>query len=138
MEKHGGYQLALSERVLIAQITGSWNEEAAREFDAQFRQRVASFNGETWGHLVLLDDWELGTPDIEPIVTELTAWCISQRLTHAAQIFSDSQIKKFQLDKMITEKIDGFERRQFRDINEGLQWLHASGYVCSLPDFLKQ
>ena len=128
MQSHGDFQIWCKNNVVYANASDSWNEETAKEFNRIFQHTVKTNGAEKWAHIVFLNDWDLGVPEIEPIIIELTQWCIANGMTHAAQVFSRSMIKKYQLDKMVSEKIGDFERRQFGDEEEAYLWLREQGY----------
>ena len=67
---HGEYQLLLSNRILIAKVSGSWNLEAAQNYAQDFKQLAQALTGRPWAHLVLLDDWQLSVPEVNPVIHE--------------------------------------------------------------------
>lgn len=125
--EHGHFSIDVSGRVLCAHLSGSWNSQTAERFSDEFKYKAQALIGEPWGHLVLLDDWDLGVPEMTPIIERLVNWCIEQNLVRAAQVFSPSMIKKYQLDAMVVEKIGDFERRNFTDQSSAIAWLEAEG-----------
>lgn len=131
MRVHGQFDIWADNQIIYATIQGSSNAELALSLSDQMKNLAQQQMPAKWGHMVWLDDWELGTPDIEPIIQELTEWCIVHGMTHAAQIFSPSTIKRYQLDKMIVEEKDGFKRRQFRTTDEAKQWLRREGFTLT-------
>ena len=100
----------------------------AQQYAAAFRQAGQSMPNRPWGHIVYLDDWELGTPDIEPVIVELVGWAIENSLTRSAQVYSPSMLKKYQLDRMIAESLGEFERRTFKDESSAFDWLKHEGF----------
>jgi len=54
--------------VLLGKASGTWNIETALRFSLEFRQLALSLNTSKWAHIMYLEDWQLGTPEIEPIV----------------------------------------------------------------------
>ena len=125
--EHGHFSIDVSGRVLCAHLSGSWNSQTAERFSDEFKYKAQALIGEPWGHLVLLDDWDLGVPEMTPIIERLVNWCIEQNLVRAAQVFSPSMIKMYQLDAMVVEKIGDFERRNFTDKSSAIAWLEAEG-----------
>lgn len=126
---HGEFKLCVSNNILIARLTGTWNEECAKDFSEQFKEQVHLLQKPRWGHLVFLDDWELSIPEVLPIVTDLVTFCINNGLEKSAQVYSESMIKKLFLDKMIVEKKGDFERRIFIKQNEAINWLNQNGFT---------
>lgn len=126
--QHGVFKCYRSHNILIARLSGSWNVECARNFAENFKQEAQPLTTQPWGHLVYLDDWELGVPEIMPIITELVTWCIANHLKKSAQVYSESMSKRYFLDKMVVDKTDNFERQVFIDQHEAIAWLKQSGF----------
>lgn len=128
MQEHGDFKIWVVENVLFAELIGAWNEEASLNFQKAFMDEAACLVGKPWAHVVYLDDWVLGTPEMEPIIQDLTQWCITNGLKCAAQVFSPSMVKKFQLNKMVVEHQGTFVRKQFKDKKSAFEWLEAEGF----------
>ena len=94
---------------------------------------AAHFQDENWGHLVLLDDWELGIPEMVPIIERLVAWCLENGLTRAAQVYSPSMIKQYHLNEMVVQEIGAFQRHSFAKRVDAEEWLAASGFHLDAP-----
>ncbi|MCD8520769.1 MAG: hypothetical protein LRY66_01940 [Saccharospirillaceae bacterium] len=132
--QHGEFVITTNGNILVARLSGSWNEEAARAYDKALREHVAELPP-SWGHMVLLDEWQLGVPEIGPIIETLVHWCIAQGLRRAAHVYSPSLLKKLQLEDMVTESAQGFYRRAFADAESALGWLNAEGFeLATEPD----
>lgn len=126
---HGAFQFHVSNTILIARLAGSWNVECSDSFSEQFKHYVKPLIGKPWGHLVILDEWQLGVPQISTVIYELVTWCIDNGLEKSAQVYSDSMIKQYHLDKMIIDRKGNFERQVFRDTGAALQWLNQYGFA---------
>lgn len=64
---HGEYILdtsMLSENILIAQLTGSWNLETAREEIAEMLVISEKLKQFKWGILIDMREWEICTPEV--------------------------------------------------------------------------
>lgn len=125
---HGDFELVVQGSVLVAKLTGSWNEEAALAFEKAFKEAATPLSQGNWAHLVYLDDWDLGVPEIMPIVERLVAWCIANGLKRSAQVYCQSMLKKYQLDMMVVDQQGDFERRVFDNCDTAKDWLRAEGY----------
>jgi len=128
MYAHGHFDMWIDNRVLLARLKGQWNEEMAKVFSQNMKELAATFEGKKWAHIVYLDDWELGTPEFEPIINELVAWVIDHGLVRTAQVYSPNMLKKYQLDRMISEKIGEFERRVYPEELAAFSWLASEGF----------
>jgi hypothetical protein len=128
---HGEFKINVSNNILIARLTGSWNLECAESFSQAFKTHIQSLKHEKWGHLVFLDDWELSAPEIFPIVTDLVSFCIANGLEKSAQVYGESMMKKFFVDKMVTEKHGNFERQIFNKQDKAIKWLSEYGFTIN-------
>jgi hypothetical protein len=115
-------------QVLMAWIRGCWDRQNALDYSKALKLAAAKFKGQQWAHIVYLDDWQLGTPDIEPIVQELVNWCLQNGLIVTAQVYCSHSVKRYQLDKMIIEKTPTFERRVYANEDDAFNWLEQQGF----------
>ncbi len=127
-EQHGQFDIRVSGNVLCATLSGSWNSQTAEAFANDFILTAKPLLGQSWGHLVLLDDWELGIPEIIPIIETLVSWCIDNGLQRAAQVYSSSMIKQYQLNNMVVEQFGDFQRNSFDAQPAAEAWLAANGF----------
>lgn len=123
------FQLWTENNVLLACISGSWDERVAYDYCKAFKREASQFNGRSWAHIIYLDDWQLGTPEIEPIIQDLVTWCLHNGLVLTAQVYCPHSVKRYQLDKMIIEKTLTFERRVYTEEQPAFNWLAEQGYV---------
>ncbi|MDP2560952.1 hypothetical protein [Psychrobium sp. 1_MG-2023] len=127
--QHGSYELSVRNKVFIATLHDSWNKETAQAYSEEFKEAVQPLTSDSWGHLVFLDHWQLATPDVIPVIEELTQWCISNNLTAAAQVYSPSEIKKHQLDAMVIERLGDFQRCVFDNEQQAREWLTKLSFL---------
>lgn len=128
LARHGNFNVDVSGTILRAYISGSWNAETAQTYAAEIKSKAQPLLGSTWGHLVILEDWDLGVPEIQVIIEQLVSWCIENGLTRAAQVYSPSMVKQYQLNKMVLEEMDGFQRNSFTNEASAIAWLAAEGF----------
>lgn len=117
------------QRVILAIVTGSWNRFTAEDYAQEFKKQAKPLSGSDWAHIVYLDNWQLGVPEIEPVVADLVSWCLANGLRYAAQVYCPNMIKRYQLDKMIVEHAAQFERRVYPDEQQALAWLSSLGFT---------
>lgn len=135
MREHGRFEVWSDSTVVYAALYGSTNVELITHFGNELKRVALEQMPENWGHVVWLEDWELGTPETEPIIQDLTKWCIEHGLIRAAQVFSPSTIKRYQLDKMVTAQEGPFTRRQFRTTAEAASWMRREGFTLDKLDY---
>ncbi|MDX5405651.1 MAG: hypothetical protein LPK11_01240 [Chromatiaceae bacterium] len=123
------FRIWREQRVILASVNGSWNRFTAEDYAQEFKALVKPLAGTDWAHIVYLDNWQLGVPEIEPVITELVNWCLTNGLRYAAQVYCPNMIKRYQLDKMIVEHTATFERRVYPDEQHALNWLSSLGFA---------
>jgi hypothetical protein len=123
------FRIWQEQQVILASVNGSWNRFTAEDYAQEFKALAKPLVGTDWAHIVYLDNWQLGVPEIEPVITELVNWCIANGLRYAAQVYCPNMIKRYQLDKMIVEHTAQFERRVYPDEQHALSWLSSLGFA---------
>jgi hypothetical protein len=129
--QHGEFDLSLQGNIIVARLHGSWNEEAAEAFEHEFIKLASQLIDKPWGHLVYFDDWDLGVPEINPIIERLVTWCIQNNLKRAAQIYGASLVKKHFIDIMIVEQFGEFQRQAFIEETLAVEWLASGGFTLN-------
>ena len=132
---HGEFSLIRCDKTVISRLTGAWNKEAAEKYEREFMQVASPLSGQKWAHLVYLEDWELGVPDIAAPVMRLVDWCIDNGLCRTAQVYSESMTKQYLVDKLVVDEKGDFRRRVFQEEKRALRWLAQQGYpmICEDP-----
>jgi len=132
------FKVWTEQRVVMAVVRGGWNERTARDYAEAFQQAAAPLSGADWAHLVYLDDWVLGVPEIEPVIRDLVAWCQQRRLRYVAHVYSPNMVKQYQLERMISTQNGGFEKRVYADEPAAFAWLAARGFSTNSQRFILQ
>jgi len=128
MHAHGRFHIWLDNRVILARVTGQCNKEMALKYSTQFKDIANPLVGQPWAHIVYLDDWDLATPEVEGIITDLVTWLVANGLMRTAQVYSPNMLKKFQIDRMVKSKIDHFTRQVFDNGEDAFEWLSQEGF----------
>lgn len=128
MKEHGQFELWVDNQVLILKASDQWNGETALSFEKQWYTLASSFNKQPWAHIALLDEWQLNTPEVEPIIHKIVAWSIEHNMTHVAQVYSPNLLKQYELDKMVGDKDLPFSKQAFFSIAEAEEWLGKEGF----------
>lgn len=137
------FTLWTEQQVLLAVVRGGWNERTALDYADAFKQAAKPLLGQPWAHIVYLDDWQLGVPEIEPIVRGLVSWCLDNGLRHAAHVYSPNMVKQYQLNKMISDTIvlgpnEQFEKRIYHSDHNAFAWLNQLGFATDSLNFQKK
>ncbi|MDE3271853.1 hypothetical protein [Pseudoalteromonas sp. G4] len=130
IDQHGIYHLWCEDKIIYAELLGSWNKVAALNFARDFKQLASEFDG-PWGHLVYLEGWGLCTDDGITVIKQLVDWCIENDLRRAAQIYSKSGLKEMFVGKIVVEEHGNFKRAVFDDVNHAVDWLKLEGFNAS-------
>lgn len=127
------FTLWVEQRVLLSIVRGGWSELTAHDYCAMFKSTAKPLlqSGEPWAHLVYLDDWGLGCPEIEPIIRGLAGWAVGNGLSYFAQVYSPNMVKQYQLDRMLVSPTGQCEKRLFPHPDEAIAWLTAQGFPTS-------
>ncbi|MCC2616747.1 hypothetical protein LJ739_10885 [Aestuariibacter halophilus] len=132
----GKFELRFEAPLLISCVRGQWNGQTAKRYADQLVQIIDKQAQGPWANLVLMDDWGLGTPDIEPEIRALVDWCFHQGGTRVALVYRQHPVKHFQLDRMMRKQRGDFLRESFEHWQDALVWLDQQGFAC--PPSLQQ
>ncbi len=126
--QHGSYELQVNGSILVATLHGAWNQITAINYANDFKQKANSLTEKPWGHLVFLNDWETGTPEIRKEIITLVDWCIHHNLKRAAHVYSPSAFKKYFINTVVIEHQGDFTRHAFSEPETALSWLKTEGF----------
>ena len=119
------------ENLLFTQSWGAWDGRVAQDYAQKAREVVlAHYQRRNWAVLHDGRQWELGTPEIEQIVSDLMTTRLTGTLTHHAYVAGPSQLKLWQMVK-ISKPVTAYEHRLFETIEEAEAWLASFGYTRS-------
>ncbi|MDC8832555.1 hypothetical protein [Alteromonas gilva] len=134
MTTNGGYRLWTTGNILHARVHGIWNGRIATAYNREFMVAALPLSNKPWAHMVYLDQWVLGTPEIEPVIKELAGWCAEHQLVCAAHVYSDNMLKEYQLNKMLKNAPGAFELQHFTSFQTAQQWLSTHNFYVSEND----
>ena len=132
------FRIWREQQVILAFVNGSWDRTTAEEYAEEFKRLAEPLQGADWAHIVYLDHWQLGVPEIEPVIQQLVQWCIDHQLRYAAQIYCPHMVKKYQLERMIIDHTAGFERRVYPTEAQAFAWLTEKGFAMNSSSFQQQ
>ena len=124
------------QRVILAVINGSWDRITAVDYATEFKNLAAGLADAPWAHIVYLEQWQLGVPEIEPVVQELVNWCIDNNLKFVAQVYCPNMLKQYQLERMIVDNTSRVEKRVYPTQQQAFEWLASVGFALSPQDLL--
>lgn len=124
----GSFKIWTEGNVLFASVTGAWSQDTALRYVKEFKQQVEGFSGNEWAQLVSLDNWILGTPEIEPIITELANWNLARALRCTGFVHSAHSLRHYQIENMLVEEFENYTRKHFETEEEAFEWLKDQGF----------
>lgn len=122
------FSIWTEQRVLMAVVRGPWSDLTARDYVAAYTAAASALIHDDWAHIVYLDDWGLGSPDIEPIIKNLADWAVRNRLRYFAQVFSPNMVKQYQLNRMLISDLGTCEKRTYAQEADAFAWLQEMGF----------
>ena len=128
------FKLWREQRVILASLSGGWSRFTAEDYASEFKTLAAPLAGTDWAHIVYLDNWQLGVPEIEPIIAGLVSWCLDNGLRYTAQVYCPNMVKRYQLNKMISDSSGQLEKRVYPDPQQAFAWLASLGFKLANPN----
>lgn len=133
MKGTGDFEIWTTGNILNASVSGVWNEAIAKRYQTAFVKHASALSSSPWAHIVYLDSWVLGTPEIEPIIHELALWCNLNNLKLAAHVYSPNMLKEYQLNRMLAPGSIRFMLHHFNDVDTAIVWLQHEGFNAQYP-----
>jgi hypothetical protein len=124
------YHLTPFADILLVEGFLSWDERVVKNFLHDIEKITLKFyHNRPWAVLTDTEDWFLGTPQIEWLISHNSIVEVQKTLTHHAIVVGKSEIKKWQLEKMMMEN-KTFETRIFENIAMAINWLDTHRFGC--------
>ena len=131
------YHLTPFADILFVEGFLSWDERVVENLLHDFEKITLKFyHTRPWAMLTDAENWFLGTPQIERLISHVSIFEVQKTLTHHAIVVGKSEIKKWQLEKMMMEN-KNFETRTFENITMATNWLTQFGYCLDLDSIKK-
>lgn len=133
MREHGRYRVERFERVVLSVVQDAWNAETVEGYGRAFRATVrdAAFE-EPWALIVDARQWRLATPEVGPVLAELSRWKERHGMTAAAYLNDDSDLKRAFAESEIAAAYLRAEMRIFDAPEPALRWLTGLGFAIPL------
>ncbi len=133
MKAHGSFDLRLDNQVLIARLSGAWNEEKSWLYFNKIKEITQPIIGKPWAALLLMNDWELGTPETEQVTKILAEWLSTHGLSKVAEIHDPSLLRQRHIERIVRENPGEIERCHFTEEKEAIAWLASNGFPLAHP-----
>ncbi len=138
MQAHGSFDLWVDNQVLLARISGAWNEEETRLYFKQIKEVTQPIIHRPWAMLLHLNSWQLGTPEAERVTKEIVYWIAQHGLARIAEIYSPSVMIQLEIDRLVQEAPDEIERRHFLEEEKAFAWLASQGFPVQLAQLINR
>lgn len=135
MSYRGHFTVRQDNQVIFTYAAGGWDVITARDYCSCVRDTVKKLYHEPWAHILLLDDWILGTPEVEPIILDLAHWAMAHKLVCTAKVYQENMLKQYQLDKMNPVSSPTYRQQEFTEQQAALDWLASEGFNVASNQF---
>ncbi len=124
---HGDHKLYFHGNIVIAELHGSWNEQAAQRYGAEIRQRIDQLGGRPWCRVVDLSHYELHTPGVLTLGKGFARWTAENGCLFHSYIFSNS-LQRYTVKQMFTELAQPYGEAS--NLEEAMSQCHAALNRC--------
>ncbi|MBN4055545.1 EAL domain-containing protein, partial [bacterium AH-315-K03] len=123
----GTYHIETRGNMLLIQVKGSWDTALALEFFDTIHQHLKSMKKQAWGTLLDTREWNPTSLKVQKETTGKIQQLIKKGLRCSAYIVNDSELVKFQLEKM-APSFNDYKRKYFNNKDSAAQWLSKEGF----------
>ncbi len=138
MQAHGCFDLWVDNQVLLARISGAWNEEEALLYFKKLKEITKPIIDKPWAMMLNLTNSELNTPGADQIASTIVQWCLNHGIASVAEVYKPSLLKKRQFERLTKKLSSEIERCQFSDETEAFAWLTTQGYPVQLEQLINR
>ena len=117
---HGEVKLHLQGSIVMAKLTGSFNEEGAKRYTSSVKKLIEGFQGEPFSMLINNLDLEGGTPEAYQELENYNSWLNTQCLIAKAMVQSD--IATELINKLSPSQLQQ-NGKSFKSVEDALHWL---------------
>ena len=135
MQDHGRFTIWSEYNVLFFTAAGTWNKDTTQVFCNEFKRQAKQIEGQKWVVMANLIDWQLNTPETEPLLRELVIWGIQHGLQIVIHIYPPNAVKSFQLNNVNQKLPSGYQQMHFVNEQDAFTWLHNQGYQTKSSSF---
>jgi len=132
MRAHGSFDLWVDNQVLMARISGAWNEEGGWRYFKALKQISQPIIDKPWALLVSIDEWELGTPETDRAALAMLEWITQHGVARLAEIYSPNILLQLEVARMGKKIPFEIEQRHFSDEVTAFKWLASQGFPVQL------
>lgn len=128
MIQHGQYRIETASQLLVLTLTGAWNEYTAKKMCQELYTCAKPLSTQPWALLTDVSNWELGPPEMWPLLEKVHLWANDHNLHYNAVIAVN------RMQRLIIKRT----HRPFTNVNTSLfttrtkaeNWLTTQGYPC--------
>ncbi|KKO45465.1 hypothetical protein WG68_10495 [Arsukibacterium ikkense] len=137
MSYRGHFTVSQHNQLLFTYAAGGWDLITAHDYCASFKQQATQLYHQPWAHILLLDDWILATPEVEPVLKDLANWAVAHNMVCSAKVYRENMLKQYQLDRMNPKSSVNFRQQEFTEQQAALDWLASEGFKVNCNQFTK-
>ena len=131
--EHGFFNVELRGNILFLYMEGAWNIETSMGFQDAISEAIKPIEGQPWAAITSMDNWELCTPDCEPVFFETIKEGIAKGMIREAVVNNSGTIKLQLFEKYRNVKLPSdikipFKRYIFQEQKAAMNWLKKEGF----------
>jgi hypothetical protein len=128
---HGEWHLAIVRDIVIASLSGTWNEEAMLAYALEYKALLKSPG--RYCVLVRFDRWHGSTPEANLVAYGLRRWAYEQGCACEAWVEPDEIMRRW-LNWYARDPDGMHEQRPFATVEEAVAWLADLGFHIDLAE----
>lgn len=131
---HGHWKIYIHQKTLVIHTAGAWNRSAMEMFCDEIKSTAQTLieGQRPWSSLILLDDYELGVPDIEPLLQSLLQHLVERGLTREAAVFNGGFARMEQMARNLPADSPQYIRQNFNCVEDAGSWLQQQGFPLDI------
>ena len=91
---HGEHRLHRDDNIIVAELLGTWNAQAAQHYGRELRRHIRSLHGRPWCRIIDLRGYELHTPEVIKLGAQFAAWAAENGCIFHCYLYSNTLQKE--------------------------------------------
>ena len=126
--KTNNYSIQVFGKIIFIKTFHAWDARINHQFKDELHQLVEDiFSDQNWVMISDVRGWGLNTPDAEESSEEMLRQTEINFPTHVAFVVGGSDIKKWQLEKMLKNN-QHFKMHIVDKMDEAIDWIEQNGF----------
>ena len=128
---HGQWLIHLlpEAQMILVKGKGGWNYEAAIAYRDELFETASVLSGKSWAAFAYSDDWELGVPESEGVLKEISVW-LHNNGCKCRVILANNQMVKSKTESLL--RSSGQSAIFVKTIEEAAECFNDFGFTMSV------